>query len=221
MEYGVRGFDTCGTKPAVKAAYYRDESCTELRRMSLAGFQRLWFAIESAQLGFEGAANWDLYWAVYDRGVNQQSYWTIGPPEEGWALYPAYYALQLLFQTTERGWRVVGVDPWDADDGATPWNKPHRDTPEQEIAAYEGPNGQLTLLGLDTNGKALVAPDGESSSYSIGGLPPFTTFTLALWNANGDGQNSVAGKVTTGAAGVARFDVPLQAAFALTTVPVS
>ena len=55
----------------------------------------------------------------------------------------------------------------------------------------------------------------------IGGLPPTTTFTLALWNATGDGKNSVAGTITTTTAGVARFDVPLQAAFVLTTVPVS
>ena len=77
------------------------------------------------------------------------------------------------------------------------------------------------MLGLDTHGGNLVAPNGESSSYSIGGLPPSTTFTLALWNATGDGKNSVAGTITTTAAGVARFDVPLQAAFVLTTVPVS
>ena len=51
--------------------------------------------------------------------------------------------------------------------------------------------------------------------------PPGTTFTLALWNATGDGTNSVAQTITTGAAGVARFSVPLQAAFVLTTVPVS
>ena len=42
-----------------------------------------------------------------------------------------------------------------------------------------------------------------------------------VWNAAGDGKNSVAGTVTTDAAGVARFDVPLHAAFALTNVPVS
>ena len=48
-----------------------------------------------------------------------------------------------------------------------------------------------------------------------------TKFNLALWNASGDGENSLAGTVTTDAAGVARFEVPLHAAFALTTVPVS
>src|SRR5205085_2305717 len=139
-------------------------------------------------------------------------------------LYPSYYAFQLLLQTTAPGWQVLGVDPWTADDQAEPVTHPETwqwDTPEQELTAYRGPSGELTLVGLDTNGRTLVAPSGESSDYSIGGLPPYTTFTLAEWNAGGDGTNSVAQTVTTGAAGVARFSVPLQAAFSLTTVPVS
>jgi len=42
--------NSCGTKPTVTAAYYNDASCTELRRMSLAAFHKLWFTIASAQL---------------------------------------------------------------------------------------------------------------------------------------------------------------------------
>jgi hypothetical protein len=145
----------------------------------------------------------------------------IGPPEEGWALYPSYYAFQLLLQTTARGWQVLGVDPWTDDDAATRFDAPKPDQPEQELTAFAGPDGQLTVVGLDSNGRSLIAPNGESSSYSIGGLPPNTPLALALWNAGGDGTSSVGGTVTTNAAGVARFDVPLQAAFVLTTVPVS
>jgi hypothetical protein len=221
MEFGVRGYDTCGTNPAVTSAYYRDADCTQIRRMTIAGFHKLWFLINAAQLGFDGADNWDLYWAVYDRTRNNQSFWMIGPPEEGWALYPSYYAFQLLLQTTARGWQVLGIDPWTDDDAATRFDAPKPDQAEQELTAFNGPDGQLTLVGLDTHGRALTAPNGESSSYSIGGLPPNTPLTLALWNAAGDGTNSVAGTVTTNAAGVARFDVPLQAAFVLTTVPLS
>jgi hypothetical protein len=226
MEYGVRGSNTCGTKSTVTAAYYKDANCTELRRMSLAGFHKIWFTVSSAQLGFDGASNWDAYWATYDRTRANQSYWLIGPPEEGWALYPSYYAFQLLLQTTARGWQVLAVDPWTADDERQPIGRQKTgewkwDEREQELTAYSGPDGQLTIVGLDTNGGDLVAPNGQSSSYSLGGLPPFTKFTLALWNATGDGTNSVAGTVETNAAGVARFDVPLQAAFVLTTVPLS
>jgi hypothetical protein len=221
MEYGVRGWDTCGTKPQVKAAYYRDENCTELRRMSLAGFHKLWFTIVSAQLGFEAASNWDLYWSIYDRTKANQSYWAIGPPTEGWALYPTYYAFQLLLQTSARGWQVVSVDPSSRDDEATRFDDPHPDTLEQELTAYSGEDDQLTIFGLDTSGGALVAPSGESSSYSVGGLVPGTELTLVLWNASGDGTNSIAATLTSNAAGVVRFEVPLQAAFSLTTVPVS
>ncbi len=227
MEYGVRGYTSCGTKPNLKNAYYLPD-CSDLRRMPLAAFHKLAFVIESAQLGFDAVSNWDLYWSTYDRTKANQSFWMIGPPEEGWALYPSYYAFQLLLQTTARGWQVIGVDPWTAADEAEPIARQTSDPPtwiwdqsEQELTGYSGPDGQLTIVGLDTNGRALVAPNDVSSEYSIGGLPPYTTFTLALWNATGDGTNSVAQTITTGAAGVARFSVPLQAAFVLTTVPVS
>lgn len=221
MEYGVRGTNTCGTKVEVTAAYYQDAACTELRRMSLAGFHKLWFTIASAQLGFEAAANWDLYWSIYDRTKNNQSYWVIGPPEEGWALYPSYHAIQLVLQTTGRGWQVLAVDPRMEDDQATRYDDPHPDQPEQELTAYAGSDGQLTVLGLDTRGGELAAPSSDVSSYSIGGLPANTAFGLAVWNARGDGTNTIAGTVTTNTAGVARFEVPLHAAFSLTTVPVS
>jgi hypothetical protein len=227
MEYGVRGYTSCGTKPNLKNAYYLPD-CSDLRRMPLAAFHKLAFVVESAQLGFDAVSNWDLYWSTYDRTKANQSFWMIGPPEEGWALYPSYYAFQLLLQTTARGWQVLGVDPWTAADEAEPIARQTSDPPSwtwdqpgQELTAYAGPNGELTLVGLDTNGRALAAPDGTSSDYSIGGLPPNATFTLALWNATGDGTNSVAQTITTGGAGVVRFSVPLQAAFVLTTVPVS
>ena len=116
---------------------------------------------------------------------------------------------------------MLQVDPVTEDDEATKYDTPHPDDLEQELTAYAGSDGQLTILGMDTSGSTLVEPNGESSSYSVGGLPPFTTFNLAVWNGSGDGTNSVAGTITTSAAGVARFEVPLQAAFALTTVPVS
>src|SRR3954447_14861760 len=192
MEYGVRGVTSCGTKPDLKFAYYPDADCTDLRRMPFGAFQKLAFAIETAQLGFDGASYWDLYWSTYDRTKANQSFWIIGPPEEGWALYPSYYAFQLLLQTTGRGWQVVGVDPWTSDDAAE--SILHQDTwqwdgPEQELVAYRGPAGQLSIAGLDTNGRTLLAPNGESSSYSIGGLPPNTNLTLAEWNADGTGTN--------------------------------
>jgi hypothetical protein len=221
MEYGVRGATTYPGKPTMTAGsgYWQDG--TQLVRTNVAAFQQLWFDIEAAQLGFTAAVKWDAYWGKYDNGT--QAYWMIGPASEGWPLFPAYYATQLLLQTTARGWQVLGVGPWQDDDwkvrddqGQLLW-----DQPEKEIAAYAGPNGELTLMGLDTHGRDLNAASTETPAYSIGGLPPSTTFHLAIWNAAGNGENTVAGDVTTNAAGVARFDVPLQAAFALTTVPVT
>ena len=149
-----------------------------------------------------------------------------GPASENYPLTPTYNAMSLLFHATVPGWKIVQVEPWQDDDWKLPDAEYRKeghsanDQPEQELVAYAGPAGELTIVGLDTHGKSLNASSADPpSSYSIGGLPPNTTFTLAVWNATGDGTNSIAGAVTTNAAGVARFEVPLQAAFALTTVP--
>jgi hypothetical protein len=217
IEYGVRGHRL--NQPFVLdslGGLY--ENTTQIVRTNIAAFQQLWFNIEAAQLGFDGTAKWDAYWGKYDNTT--QAYYTIGPAEEGWPLFPTYHALRMLFQTTARGWQIVGVDPWGDDD----WKLNEQNRPfdqlEKEIAAYAGPNGELTLLGLDSRGRDLNATSAETPAYSIGGLPAATAFNLAIWNAAGNGENLVSTPVTTNAAGVARFTVPLHGAFALTTVPV-
>ena len=230
MEYGIRGLANCGTKPTFNNKYYAaDPTCPEIWRTNIAAFQQFWFDIGAAQLGVAGTSKWDAYWAVYDRNSqNQQIHWMTGPASENYPLTPTYNAMSLLFHTTVPGWKIIQVEPWQDDDWKLPDAEYRKeghsahDQPEQELAAYAGPAGELTIVGLDTHGKSLNALSADPpSSYSIGGLPPNTTFTLAVWNATGDGTNSIAGVVTTNAAGVARFEVPLQAAFALTTVPVS
>ena len=115
------------------------------------------------------------------------------------------------------------VSPWEENDWRQFDDAGQRilDQPEKEIAAYAGPNGELTLMGLDTHGRALNATSEETPEYSIGELTPGTAFNLAIWNATGNGETVDAGAVTANAAGVVRVQVPLHAAFALTTVPVS
>jgi hypothetical protein len=228
MEFGMRGFNTCGTKPAFTNLYYLDADCTEIWRTNISGFQQLWFNIESAQLGAAGTAKWDAYWGRYDKSsANNQLYWTIGPPTEGSPLTPSYHSMALLFRTTAPGWQVIGVAPWESNDWTVPatgvtGGETSNDQAEKELVGYSGTNGELTIVGLDTHGRDLNAASTEPpASYSIGGLPANTAFNLALWNATGNGENSLADAVTTDAAGVARFEVPLQAAFSLTTVTVS
>jgi hypothetical protein len=228
MEYGVRGLGTCAGKTAAANTYYSaDATCPEIWRTNIGAFQQFWFAVHSAQLGVAGAAKWDAYWAVYDNTVNPpQVYWMTGPASEGYPLTPTYNVMSLLFHVTAPGWRIIGVEPWDSSDWSVPRYEieghSSNDQPEKELAAYSGPDDELTIIGLDTNGRSLNGvSDKAAVPYSIGGLPRNKDFNLALWNATGDGTNSIAGTVTTSAAGVARFEVPLQAAFALTTEPVS
>jgi hypothetical protein len=219
-EFGVRGIQNIPGQPAVQPGYWQDG--TPLSRTNIVAFQHLWFDLVSAQLGFSGAVKWDAYWGRYTPGY-REAYNLIGPADEGWPLFPAYHALRLLFQTTQRGWQVVQVAPWAEDDWRLFDDAGARivDQPEKEIAAYIGPNSELTLMGLDTHGRDLNTTSDERPAYSLGGLPPQTAFNLVLWNATGNGESSLAGTITTDAAGVARFQAPLHAAFALTTVPVS
>ncbi len=214
MEFGTRGVAACGTKPTLAPGYWEDD-CTQITRTNVAAFQQLWFNIASAQLGYSGASKWDAFWGKYNNA--NQAFWMIGPAEEGWPLLPAYHAFRMLLQTTARGWHVVGVDPWGDDD----WKVGVADQPEKEIVAYAGPAGELTFVGLDTHAQYLNVASPETPPYSIGGLPPSTTFNLAIWNKTANGENVISKPVLTSPAGVARFDVPLHGAFALTTVPVS
>jgi hypothetical protein len=217
-EFGVRGIENFPGKPAIDPGYWADG--TPLSRTNIAAFQHLWFDIASAQLGYSGTVKWDAYWGRYTTGY-RETYNLIGPADEGWPLFPAYHALKLLFQTTEVGWQVVRVAPWDDDDWKLNEAGNPFDQQEKELAAYVGAGDQMTIMGLDSRGRGLNAvAGGPTPEYSIGGLPAHTSFNLALWNATGNGESSIAGTVVTGASGVARFEVPLHAAFSLTTVPV-
>jgi hypothetical protein len=78
--------------------------------------------------------------------------------------------------------------------------------------------GELTVVGLDTTGAKLNAASPALVPYSIGGLPPRTTFRLLLWNGDGAGATLEAAPVTADATGIAVLSVPLHAVFALTTL---
>jgi hypothetical protein len=217
-EFGVRGIIKLADGTTIpQPGNWQDG--TPLAQTNIAAFQQLWFDIAAAQLGYTGIVKWDAFWGKYDSSYRAAHY-LIGPPEEGWPLYPAYHAFRMLLQTTERGWQVLGVDPWTDDDWKLSPEGTADDQPEKEIVAYKGPAGELTIAGLDSHGRDLNAASTESPEYSIGGLAPFTSFKLVVWNGDGNGQNAVAGTLTANEAGVVRFIVPLQAAFALTTVPV-
>ena len=202
-------------KPNVESGYWDDG--TDIARTNVAAFQQLWFDLAAAQLGFTGSVKWDAYWGRY-HGTYNSLYSLIGPASEGWPLFPGLpRARACCSRRPHAAGRSLQVGPWNDDD----WKVGVVDPAEKELAAYAGDGGQLTLMGLDTRGRDLNTVSPESPEYSIGGLPANTAFGLALWNASGDGKNSIAGTVTTNAAGVARFEVPLHAAFSLTTVPVS
>jgi len=192
---GVHSFGGVTTEPG----FWQDG--TPMARTNVEAFQQAWFDVLAARLGYVGILRWDLHFAKYDNGT--QSYWLIGPADEGWPALPSYNALHLFTATVEPGWSVVAVD------GVAG---------TKLVTAYEGPAGALTLIGLDTSGSQLTTVSPTNTTYTIGGLPSQTTFHLTVWNELGNGGILNDPDVQTDAAGVATIAVPVHAVFALTTV---
>jgi hypothetical protein len=199
MEYGVRGIKTFNGVAQVDPGVWADG--IPITRTNINAFQHAWFTILSSRLGYRGDVKWDSYWGKYDNGT--QAYYMIGSPLDGWPVYPVYHATRLLTETSRPGWRVLGVDGPDA---------------PKLLTSYAGPAGELSIVGLDTDGASLNQASPLEVPYSIGGLPPLEPFRLLVWNADGTGGLTSSGSVVADAAGVAQVQVPLSAAFALTTI---
>jgi hypothetical protein len=197
-EFGVRG-DRSQVHPDPGA--YRNGS--PIAETNVAAFQAGWFVVRAARLGFAGTVKWDLFYGRYDRGT--QAYYAIGPPADDlWPLFPTYRLLRLLCSTVRPGSNVVALHP---QSGAANG---------KELSAFAGAEGELTVVGLHRDGATINSRSRRQVSYSIGGLPPHSSFTPHLWNKDGRGFNQTERRVTVGGDGIARLSVPLQAIFALT-----
>ena len=159
----------------------------DIARTNIAAFQQLWFDLAHGAARLHRARSSGTRTGAGTHATyNAAWYSMIGPASEGWPLFPSYHALRLLLQTTQQGWQVVQVAPWEDDDWMA---RPGPDQPEKEIAAYADDAGHLTLMGLDSHGRDLNAVSADPApAYSIGGLPANTSFNLVLWNATGNGR---------------------------------
>jgi hypothetical protein len=204
-EFGIRGVATFEGELSFDPGYWPDG--TPMAATNAAAFQQAWFMIRAAQLGFTATVKWDVYPAKYDAGTQDHS--AIGPAADGWPARPLYNLLQLFTLTTNpRGGRIVDMVPTAATD------------PSKLVTSYISPAGDITILGLDSEGGPIETTSHAPVSYSIGGLPPNTMFRLFVWNADGTGTNKDAGFFDTGTDGVLQLSVPLDAAFALTNTPI-
>jgi hypothetical protein len=197
-EFGVRGLrDAFGLSVSQPGLWLDGE--TPMAQTNVNALQLAWFNVLASRLGYPGTITWDAFNAKYDSGT--QDFSCIGPAP-GFELRPCYYLLRLFTATTEPGWRVLGVP---GDSGG------------KLLTAYSGPAGQLTIVGLDRGGALLNAMLGDPVTYTVGGLPPMTTFHLVLWNVDGAGKLTNGPLVTTDALGVATLIAPQTAVWALTT----
>ena len=197
-EYSVRGLRAFEGVTAGEPGFWRDG--TPMSRTNVTAFQQAWFDVLAARLGYVGTIKWDLHFAKYDNGT--QSHWLIGPPDEGWPALPSYSLMNLFTSTVEPGWSVVAVNG---------------DAGRKLVTAFAGPHDALTVIGLDTSGAQLNGASPIWTTYTIGGLPPQSTFHLAVWNELGNGTILNDPDVQTDASGVATFAIPVSGVFALTT----
>jgi len=195
-EFGVRGRHREPNKH--DPGDFEDD--TPLGKSTIAAFQQAWFRILAAQLGYVGTVVWDCFSAKYDK-TGTLAYSGIGPAEEGWPLYPSYWALRLMTMSTDPGWQVRAIT------SQAPSTK--------HLAAFASDAGELTIFGLDARGAQ--ADDATPEPYSIGGLTPDETYSLLVWNRGGGGKNVVEEPVVADAEGVARLAAPRRGVFALTT----
>jgi hypothetical protein len=205
MEYGVRGIKKIGTTDFGDPGVWDATQQIPVTQTNVNAFQQAWFDVLAAQLGYAGTVKWDSYYSKYDGG--SQAYFMLGKWDENgiWRVNPIYDVVRLFTQVTRPGWNVTSVEQDSLLD-------------TRLAASYAGPNGALTVVGLDRAGGQLNGASPTLVPYAVGGLPPATTFRLVEWNRDGDGRTAPAGTVTTDDAGVASFIVPLQAVFALTNV---
>ena len=207
-EYGTRGKDRRPNTVDDPGNFHDGSKKIPLRETNIAAFQHAWLQILAAQLGYAGMVKWDCYFGRYDKA--RQAYYAIGPPgpprqPKEWQLYPMYFLLRLITMTTAPGWKVLTIKPSTSAPGT------------KHLAAFQGNDKDLTILGLDERGATLNKPSKTQVPYTIGGLPPRASFKLVLWNRAGKGRLVVDRTIAADASGVAKITVPLHSVFALTT----
>ena len=197
-EFGVRGVRSAFGMAVPQPGLWGDIT-TPMARTNVNAFQLAWFNILASRLSYSGTITWDAFNAKYDSGT--QDFSCIGPAPD-FELRPCYYLMRLFTATTDPGWRVVGVS------GASGGKL---------VTAYTGWGGQTTVIGLDRSGAVRNDGFGSAVAYTIGGLPPSTAFRVVMWNRDGRGLLTEEAGVTTDANGVATFQAPQHAVWALTT----
>lgn len=204
-EFGVRGLETFEGETSFDPGLWTDG--TGMSSTEMSAFQHAWFNLRAAQLGYSGTVKWDVYPAKYDAGT--QDFSALGPGSEGWPARPVYNLLQLLSRTTEpRGGHIVEVTAGPTADR------------RKLVTAYVSPADDVTILGLHKAGGAISTTTDTPETYTLGGLPPNTTFRVIVWNGDGTGTNVDAGLFPTDANGAIEISVPRDAVFALTTTPI-
>ena len=183
-EFGVRGILNFPGKPAFQPGYWEDG--TQMSRTNIEAFQMLGLTSCRRSSASAATVKWDAYWGKYAADYN--------------AVVVAHLSRRGGLAADARLPRAAAVA---ADDGARlavprcrPVGRPTTgkldaddrpfDQPEKEVAAFAGPNGDLTLMGLDTHGRALNAAAAGHARIQHRRASAVYHFNLVLWNGSGE-----------------------------------
>ena len=193
---------------------------TDIARTNIAAFQQLWFDLASAQLGFTGLGQVGRVLGQVRRNVQLVVLPDRAGRQRDGRSSRRTTRLRLLLQTTQRGLAgAAGVEPWEEDDWKVGVRRPAREGDRRV---------RRRRRAADADGPRLARPRPERRSppsrprTASAGCRRTRTFNLvALERDRRTARTRSPARSRPNAAGVARFEVPLHAAFALTTVPVS
>lgn len=203
-ELGARGDVSAVTSPGLFSAEHRATDADGYAFLASPGypmadtyveaFQTARFFVEALKRGVVAAARWDAYDAHYhpDAGGN---FSILKQASTGWAATPSYGVLQLVGESSLRGWSIVGVDG---------------DAREGLIAAglASGGGGRTIYVVDDTS-----APQ----KLTLKGLPKSTAVRVLEWSRS-EGTSRRARTEKTNATGSIVVTVPLHSIVAVTTL---
>lgn len=157
-------------------------------------FQTGRFAIEALKRGVVAAVRWDAFDAHYhpDPGGN---FSILKNGKAEWAPTPSYPVMQLLGESSMRGWAVVAVD---GDDRAG-----------VVAAGLASAGGGRTLY--------VVNDTAAKQKLTLKGLPRNAWLRVLRWTRS-EGTTRAVTAVKTNEAGVANYDAPMHAIVAVTTL---
>jgi hypothetical protein len=187
-EYGVRG-DNFGKNGRFNSGRLGGKNIEE---SSESAFQHAWFNAFAPQCGIVGLAKWACY-RVDGRKRPERDWGMICGARKRFADTPTYRVTVLLNRLIDDNWKADGLGRGE----------------HTLVSVFKGPAGAQSAVVLNRG--------RELETVTIDRLKRNATYFAAVWNRGGDGVIHSRKRVTAGANGIAKVNVPGSGLVALST----